>query len=151
MNLFQDHEHHFKPHFESLEISVSKLKDLYFQQRNFLFQPKYRPFLIVIQCECGNVVFCHTRLHLGFSANLRIWQVPVCKMEPWSGNISWKKTTHLTIWIFLFDYLPRYPQMECAVSPPWLLKHLRILCDIPTLDWTYHDFFFEYLFFHVSA
>ena len=31
---------------------------------------------------------CHTRLHLGFSAKLRIWQVPTCKMEPRSGNIS---------------------------------------------------------------
>ena len=30
---------------------------------------------------------CHTRLHLGFSANLRIWQVPACKMEPRSGTI----------------------------------------------------------------
>ena len=26
--------------------------------------------------------FCHTRLHLGFSVKLRIWQVPACKMEP---------------------------------------------------------------------
>ena len=33
---------------------------------------------------------CHTRLHLGFSANLRIWQVSACKMEPWSGIISCK-------------------------------------------------------------
>ena len=33
------------------------------------------------------VVCCHTRLHLGFSAKLRIWQVPACKMEPRSGII----------------------------------------------------------------
>ena len=25
---------------------------------------------------------CHTRLHLGFSAKLRIWQGPARKMEP---------------------------------------------------------------------
>ena len=31
--------------------------------------------------------YCHTRLHLGFSAKLRIWQVPICKMEPLSGII----------------------------------------------------------------
>ena len=30
-------------------------------------------------------------LHLGFSVTLRIWQVTACKMEPRSGNISWKK------------------------------------------------------------
>ena len=32
--------------------------------------------------------YCHTRLHLGFSAKLRIWQVPTCKMEPQSGFIT---------------------------------------------------------------
>ena len=32
--------------------------------------------------------YCHTRLHLGFSAKLRIWQVPACKMEPQSDIIS---------------------------------------------------------------
>ena len=31
---------------------------------------------------------CHTRLHLGFSAKLRIWQVPTCKKDPRSGIIS---------------------------------------------------------------
>ena len=31
--------------------------------------------------------FCHTRLHLGFSAYLRIWQVSACKMEPQRGII----------------------------------------------------------------
>ena len=35
---------------------------------------------------------CHTRIHLGFSAKLIIWQVPTCNMEPRSGNISLKKT-----------------------------------------------------------
>ena len=35
--------------------------------------------------------FCHTRLHLGFSAKLRIWQVQACKMEPLSSNIFCKK------------------------------------------------------------
>ena len=30
---------------------------------------------------------CHTRLHLGFYAKMRIWQVSACKMEPRSGII----------------------------------------------------------------
>ena len=35
-----------------------------------------------------NLEYCHTRLHLGFSAKLRISQVPTCKMEQRSGYIS---------------------------------------------------------------
>ena len=38
--------------------------------------------------------YCHTRLHLGFSAKLRIWQASACKMEPRSGYISCKTPTH---------------------------------------------------------
>ena len=38
---------------------------------------------IFVQC-C-----CHTQLHLGFSTKLKIWQVPTCKMDPWSGIILW--------------------------------------------------------------
>ena len=30
---------------------------------------------------------CHTRLHLGFLAKLRILQVSACKMEPRSGTV----------------------------------------------------------------
>ena len=37
---------------------------------------------------------CHTRLHLGFSAKLRIWQVSACKMEPRSGMIMYVGPTH---------------------------------------------------------
>ena len=35
---------------------------------------------------CGSM-YCHTRLHLGFLAKLRILQVPACKMEPQGGII----------------------------------------------------------------
>ena len=35
-----------------------------------------------------------------------------------------------------FLVLTKYLQSECAVSPPLLLKHLRILCGVPTLVWT---------------
>ena len=34
------------------------------------------------------IEYCHTRLHLGFSAKLSIWQVTGCKMEPRSGYIA---------------------------------------------------------------
>ena len=34
--------------------------------------------------------YCHTRLHLGFSAKLKIWQASACKMEPRSGIIFCK-------------------------------------------------------------
>ena len=36
----------------------------------------------------------HTRLHLGFSAKLKIWQAPGCKMEPQSGIITCNIPTH---------------------------------------------------------
>ena len=54
------------------------------------------------------VRYRHTRLHLGFSAKLRILQVPACKMEPQSGNISWKNhpaTTHPPYGFFLLNIL----------------------------------------------
>ena len=38
--------------------------------------------------------YCHTRLHLGYSAKLGIWQVPACKMEPRRGIILMKPPTH---------------------------------------------------------
>ena len=37
--------------------------------------------------------YCHTRLHLGFSAKLGIWQISICKMEPRSG-INLRIVTH---------------------------------------------------------
>ena len=41
-----------------------------------------------------NYIFATLGLHLGFSAKLRIWQVPTCKMEPRSGMIIDLLTTH---------------------------------------------------------
>ena len=41
-------------------------------------------------------MYCHTRLHLGSSARLKIWQVPACKMEPRSGIISCNNPIHFT-------------------------------------------------------
>ena len=62
--------------------------------------------------------YCHTRLHLGFSVKLRIWQVPACKMEPQKGIIGPP---------------PTYPQLSfffqcCTVSP---LQ--QSMCGVPTL------------------
>ena len=52
--------------------------------------------------------YCHTRLHLGFSAKLRIEQVPASKMEPQSGiiifvrnRLSGRPADHTTTSIFL--------------------------------------------------
>ena len=51
------------------------------------------------KCRNGHAVlrinFCHTRLHLGFSAKMRIWQVAACKMEPQRGIVlDQKPPTH---------------------------------------------------------
>ena len=40
----------------------------------------------------GPMTYCHTRLHLGFPAMLKIWQVPACKMEPQRGIIIWRNS-----------------------------------------------------------
>ena len=63
--------------------------------------------------------YCHTRLHLGFSAKLRIWQVTTCKLEPRSGIIIWQN--------FLL------PAPEPARSdPPTAKLFLSMLCGVPT-------------------
>ena len=77
-----------------------------------LFGPKFLPHSAEILVSSNSNLkdgatkwpyCCHTRLHLGFSAKLRIWQVSACKMESRSGNISWKNHPP-TIWIFLVKY-----------------------------------------------
>ena len=82
--------------------------------------------------------YCHTRLHLGFSANLRIRQVPACKMEPRSGNIFCKNrpdrpTSQSSLRsCFCFQC--------CAVSP---LPPTLAPCSIPTsgrgTPWLYYS------------
>ena len=77
-----------------------------------LFGPKFLPHSAEILVSSNSNLkdgatkwpyCCHTRLHLGFSAKLRIWQVSACKMESRSGNISWKNHPP-TIWIFLVKF-----------------------------------------------
>ena len=63
--------------------------------------------------------FCHTRLHLGFSAKLRIWQVPACKMEPRSGTI-------ITDWA-------SQPASQPASPPPTYFDTSAILTFCPHL------------------
>ena len=49
------------------------------------------PIMFVIVFVWGNgYVYCHTRLYLGFSAKLIIWQVPAWKMDPRRGIIFCK-------------------------------------------------------------
>ena len=57
-----------------------------------------------IFCQIFGPIFATLGLHIGFSAELKIWQISTCKMEPWSGymlyyavgttppnhHISWK-------------------------------------------------------------
>ena len=49
---------------------------------------------------------CHTRLHLGFSAMLKIQQVSACKMEPQSGMIMYLGPTTQTP-------QPTHPHTRC--------------------------------------
>ena len=57
--------------------------------------------------------YCHTRLHLGCSAKLRIWQVSACKMEPQSGTIITDWASQPAVYLLWFSQC-------CAVSPPQL-------------------------------
>ena len=57
---------------------------LHFYQR---FQSQYLKQEMELSKQEMEGNYCHTRLHRGFSAKLRIWQVPTCKMEPQSGII----------------------------------------------------------------
>ena len=70
---------------------------------------------IVMDLKYLDPIFATLGLHLGFSAKLKIWQVPACKMEPRSGIISWKN---------------RPP------TRPYGFSWTDILCSVPTLVWT---------------
>ena len=68
-----------------------------------------------------NIATLGLRLHLGFSAKLRIWQISTCKMEPRSGTIITGPPSHLATWP------PTIPAVNqtcflhcCSVSPPKL-------------------------------
>ena len=56
---------------------------------------------------------CHTRLHLKFSAKLKIWQVPACKMEPQSCKIMWKTPSPNLVNVFR---LSSGASVECVDS-----------------------------------
>ena len=61
-------------------------------------QPKKIVVVVVVAIGVAvvvvHVVVATLGLHLGLSANLRIWQVSSCKMEPRSGMIMHLLTTH---------------------------------------------------------
>ena len=68
--------------------------------------------------------YCHTRLHLGFSAKLRIWQLPACKMEPQSGIILWLgPPTHSP---------PTHPQLSFFCKCCWVSPPQQSMCGVPT-------------------
>ena len=56
----------------------------------------------------------------------------------WNGaNFGWISPKIKLKWCKSASILERgqidTKKMECAVSPPWILKHLRTLCGVPTL------------------
>ena len=65
------------------------------------------------------IYYCHTRLHPGFSAKLRIWQVPACKMESRSG-------------IFFLQYT--HPPIHPPIHPP--AKYLES-CKFQLARWSH--------------
>ena len=61
---------------------------------HLVISPDMSPLAPMAQRNTGK--YCHTQLHLGFSAGLKI-QVPTCKMEPQRGCIMQKTpSTHPT-------------------------------------------------------
>ena len=91
--------------------------------------------------------YCHTRLHLGFSAKLRIQQVLACKMEPRSGIIFCKnrpdrpdptdQPVQFKDLLFLSMLCgvptPIVPLINkvCAVSPPNSSHNQESMCGVP--------------------
>ena len=82
--------------------------------------------------------FCRTQLHYGFSAKLKIWEVPACKMEPQSGVILWlgpsapHPSTHPQLSFFCCAVSPPQQSMCAAVSRPPSKCFLSMLCGVPT-------------------
>ena len=70
--------------------------------------------------------FCHTWLHLGFSAKLTIWQVSACKMKPQRG-------------IILDPKPPNHPP-TCRTFFFWLLHNLgswNLPCNLRSQKWDF--------------
>ena len=67
---------------------------------------------IVMDLKYLDPIFSTLGLHLGFSAKLKIWQVPACKMEPRSGMNMQVMTTN-----------PATP-MLAYLSTEWLLNRV---------------------------
>ena len=78
-------------------------------------------------CLTKKFIHCHTQLHLGFSAKLRIWQVSACKMEPQSGTIitDWTSQPASQPCTY-FDSLNvvRCPHPNCST-------HEQSMCGVP--------------------
>ena len=79
-------------------------------------------------------LYWHSRLHLGLSAQLKIWQVSACKIEPRSGNISWKNRPPRPYGFFLWNILHSEsgfvlvcPHLLC-LSPPFMSVPTFYVC-----------------------
>ena len=106
-------------------------------------EQKYRQVFYIINEICFGLIwidftsripFCSTWLLLGFSAKLRIWQVPTCNMEPRSGNIFYKNLSNWPTWPTSQSSLRSFFCIQCcAASPPQLFPSLTkyVRCPPP--------------------
>ena len=93
----------------------------------FVYIPNhFSPFSTI----CHN---CHTPLHFGFSAMLRIWHVQACKMEPQVSFILWLgPSTHPQLGFFCKCCAVSSPQQSMCGVPPPSICFLSMLCGVPT-------------------
>ena len=104
--------------------------------------------LLELQSWPGIAYYCHTRLHLGFSAKLRIWQVPACKMEPQSDYIMQSGPAtqpphqlEIRILSFFFQCCMVSLSTKYVQSLP-LPSYVFLCCVLPTNTWlqlNYHS------------
>ena len=92
----------------------------------FVYIPNhFSPFSTI----CHN---CHTPLHFGFSAMLRIWHVQACKMEPQIGVILWLgPSTHPQLGFFCKCCAVSLPKQSMCGVPPSMLSFNVVWCPHP--------------------
>ena len=87
-----------------------------FATSNILTTFFLNPIFFGKKTSLQSIFYCHTRLHLGFSAKLRIWLASASKMEPQSGIIYWSEPDPTRpdppdptgIVFFFWQYLKQY-------------------------------------------
>ena len=84
-----------------------------------LYQPPVIDIVTLQPMYSHSLLYCHTLLHLGFLAKLKVWQIPACKMELQPGIILLKP--------------PTLPPAAHLVLTDEMSKHifLSMLCGVP--------------------